>query len=146
MRAALSSLKVKGAKILVRTRANQDGSVLSQITIAGMRESPDKVLLRIGRSIKPPKDTFFSTGFKFDMANVIEDPDMQETIAESYQRNRGSYQTTLYYQEALPEKVQTQILRARDVLSHMRRAGHRKPSQLVLRVNWNPKGIRPKGK
>jgi endonuclease YncB( thermonuclease family) len=137
LRAALKSVKVKKALGRVTVRKEKNGNVVGQVAFTGFKGSAGKLLLDAGRRVKAPKDAWTSVGFGFDVEGAY----LPADVLKDYDRKRGSYQMFLHPQG--PEKVQTQILRARDVARNMRQAGHKAPRQVIIRMTWTPKGKRP---
>jgi hypothetical protein len=115
-----------------------DGSIDGEILLpVGRGENPRQKIDDLERALsrrRLPTDTFLATGFRF--------PPSEGMDRSAYDRHRGLFQvfTNFQYKASYPVAYATTI----EIISRTTKRGYRKPQQILVRVHWNPEGIKPK--
>jgi len=130
--------ELKGATISTTYHENKDGSVDGQLTVSNLARGirAFDILVAIDRTL--PEDGLASSlwtsfGFRWPMANDDDD--------ERYDHFKGLNQTFAYPTPGT--KIHTRAADTSDMMEKIEKAGWRKPTHVIFRLHWNPKGMQP---
>jgi hypothetical protein len=130
----------------VSVAINSDGSVDGQLRIRGIGRRDDimSILTDLEAATSKISKSWISVGYRF--------PEDHKVKSENYERWRGLLQTQLYHQLLSGAKrkgkkkihnIPIHYRTARKVYQRMRGKGRRKPTEIFIRLHFNPQGQKP---